>query len=84
MAVNTVLIIIVEVPLNNAMAHWDDRKSLAPGAFLCAIGFGAMFFPDTVLISDLTMVVNKDFFLRSSKSTGLEREKINRHVRSYR
>ena len=44
MAVNTVLIIIVEVPLNNAMAHWDDRKSLAPGAFLCAIGFGAMFF----------------------------------------
>lgn len=41
-AVNTVMIIFIEVPLNNAMARWSDKKSLALGAMLTAIGFGAM------------------------------------------
>ncbi len=31
-AVNTVLIIFIEVPLNDSMRHWDDRKALALGA----------------------------------------------------
>lgn len=57
MAVNTVLIIIVEVPLNNAMAHWDDRKSLALGAFLCAIGFGAMAFSENIVLIVATIIV---------------------------
>jgi len=57
MAVNTVLIIIVEVPLNNAMSNWDDRKSLALGALLCAIGYGAMIFSKNILFITLTIVI---------------------------
>ena len=57
MAVNTVLIILVEVPLNNAMAHWDDRKSLALGALFCAIGFGAMAFSPSLVLIIITIIV---------------------------
>lgn len=47
-AVNTILIIFIEVPLNDAMRNWDDRKSLALGALLCGIGFGLMAFTNTI------------------------------------
>ena len=47
-AVNTVLIIFIEVPLNDAMRNWDDKKSLALGAILSGIGFGLMAFTDTI------------------------------------
>jgi MFS family permease len=47
-AVNTVLIIFIEVPLNDSMRHWDDRKSLALGALLSAVGFGLMAFTNTI------------------------------------
>ena len=47
-AVNTVLIIFIEVPLNDSMRHWDDKKSLALGAFLSSIGFGLMAFTNTI------------------------------------
>jgi MFS family permease len=47
-AVNTVLIIFIEVPLNDSMRHWDDRKSLALGALLCGVGFGLMAFTNTI------------------------------------
>ncbi len=57
MAVNTVLIIFVEVPLNNAMSHWDDRKSLALGAFLCAVGYGAMIISQSIILIVITIVV---------------------------
>ena len=57
MAVNTVLIILVEVPLNNLMAHWDDRKSLALGALLCAIGFGAMVFSKSIVLIVITIII---------------------------
>jgi len=57
MAVNTVLIIIVEVPLNNAMSNWDDRKSLALGALLCAAGYGAMIFSENILFIAFTIVI---------------------------
>lgn len=43
-AVNTVIIIFIEVPLNNKTSSWSDWKSLAFGAFLCALGFGGMTF----------------------------------------
>lgn len=43
-AINTVLIIFVEVPLNDAMRTWQNRKSLALGALLSALGFGFMAF----------------------------------------
>jgi MFS family permease len=39
-AINTVLIIIVEVPLNNWMNDTPYRKSLIIGALLAGIGFG--------------------------------------------
>jgi MFS family permease len=47
-AVNTILIIFIEVPLNDAMRNWDDRKSLALGALLCGIGFGLIAFTNTI------------------------------------
>lgn len=43
-AVNTVLIIIAEVPLNEAMSKWKYKNALFLGALLCSIGFGAMAF----------------------------------------
>ncbi len=41
-ALNTVLIIIAEVPLNLAMAGWSYRWTLVLGATLYAVGFGSM------------------------------------------
>ena len=39
--INTVLIILLEVPLNSATGHWSHRRALAAGAFLFAVGFGS-------------------------------------------
>lgn len=41
-AINTVLIIIAEVPLNNMMSNISYSRSMFIGALLAAIGFGAM------------------------------------------
>jgi MFS family permease len=41
-AVNTLLIVALEVPLNLAMTHWSHRRALALGMLLTAIGFGAI------------------------------------------
>ncbi|HEX2092525.1 MAG TPA: MFS transporter, partial [Longimicrobiaceae bacterium] len=41
-AVNTLLIVLLEVPLNLAMAHWPYRRALVLGALLVAAGFGGM------------------------------------------
>ncbi len=41
---NTVLIVLIEIPLNLATAHWSHRIILALGALLVGIGFGAMTF----------------------------------------
>src|SRR5882724_10526130 len=40
--VNTVLIVLVEVPLNLAMAGWSHRWTMVLGAVLYALGFGSM------------------------------------------
>lgn len=40
--VNTLLIVFVEVSLNLATAHWPHRRTLALGAVLYAVGFGAI------------------------------------------
>lgn len=42
--INTVLIILIEVPLNDYLKHWSDKKSMIVGAVLCAVGFGTMAF----------------------------------------
>jgi MFS family permease len=41
---NTVLIVLVEIPLNLAMAKWSHRSVLTLGALLVGAGFGAMTF----------------------------------------
>ena len=38
------LIVLLEVPLNIATAHWPHRRTLALGALLFGIGFGALAF----------------------------------------
>jgi MFS family permease len=38
---NTLMIVTLEVPLNNATAHWSHRRTLTLGALLYAIGFGS-------------------------------------------
>ena len=41
-AVNTLMIVALEVPLNLAMTHWPHRRALVLGMILTAVGFGAM------------------------------------------
>lgn len=57
LTINTVLIILLEVPLNSAMAHWNARKSLAAGALLVGIGFGSLAFATGVWSVAATVVV---------------------------
>ncbi len=42
LAINTVLVLMFEIPLNAATAHWSHPKTMAIGAFLFALGFGAL------------------------------------------
>jgi MFS family permease len=57
LAINTVLIILVEVPLNAAMADWPHRHSLVLGALLVGMGFGGLVFRGGVLWVASTVVV---------------------------
>jgi MFS family permease len=57
LAINTVIIILVEVPLNNAMANWAHRHSLALGAILVGSGFGALIFVHGVVGAAITVVL---------------------------
>ncbi len=41
-SVNTILIVLVEVPVNSATAHWSHRRTLLLGALLFGLGFGAL------------------------------------------
>jgi MFS family permease len=41
-AVNTTLIVFLEVWVNTSTAHWSHRLSLVSGSLLCAVGFGVM------------------------------------------
>jgi MFS family permease len=56
-AVNTILIIILEVPLNAAMAAWPHGRSLLLGSLLCAVGFGSMAFAATPWAVACTIVI---------------------------
>lgn len=42
LAINTVMIILTEVPLNLAMSSWSHRNTLALGALLVGAGFGGL------------------------------------------
>lgn len=56
-AINTIIIIFVEVPLNAKMSHWADWKSMALGSILCAIGFGGMIFTTEAIGLIITIVI---------------------------
>jgi MFS family permease len=56
-AVNTGLIILFEVPLNSAMEHWNDKKSILLGALLTGIGFGAIVFASNVVLLIGTIII---------------------------
>jgi MFS family permease len=56
-AINTVLIIIAEVPLNNMMNNISYKKSLFIGALLTGIGFGATAFAYTTIPLIITIVI---------------------------
>jgi len=55
--VNTVLIIIIEVPLNISMSKWPERLSLALGAFLIGLGFGAMAYASSIPAIIITIII---------------------------
>ncbi|MEO8193118.1 MAG: MFS transporter [Gemmatimonadales bacterium] len=42
--INTLMIVVMEVPLNGATAHWPHRNALSLGALLFALGSGAFAF----------------------------------------
>ncbi|MFN0157784.1 MAG: MDR family MFS transporter [Bacteroidota bacterium] len=56
-SVNTVIIILLEVPLNLAMTNVSHRTNLALGAFLTGAGFGAMMFVSDPIGIAATVVV---------------------------
>ena len=52
--INTLLIVVLEVRLNLATAHWPHRRTLMIGSLLYAIGFGAMAVahtPSTIIVT---------------------------------
>ncbi len=57
MAVNTVLIIFLEVPLTLAIEHWPNRLALGLGTLLFALGFGALTVAATALSVGATVIV---------------------------
>jgi MFS family permease len=57
MAINTVMIIILEVPLTLAIERWPHRRALSIGTLLFAIGFGALAMVTGIWSIGLTIVI---------------------------
>jgi MFS family permease len=57
LAINTVIIILVEVALNAAMADWAHRYAISLGALLVGTGFGALIFVNSVFAAAATIVI---------------------------
>ncbi len=55
--INTVLIILVEVPLTNLLNNWSYKRLLSTGALLCGIGFGAMAFIKDIYGLVITIII---------------------------
>jgi MFS family permease len=55
--INTVLILLVEIPLNLSMAHWSHRHSLALGSLLVGLGYGGMMFVTGFWSVAITVVI---------------------------
>ncbi len=57
LAINTVIIILLEVALNAAMADWTHRYAISLGALLVGAGFGALIFVNSVYAVAATIVI---------------------------
>ncbi len=55
--INTLLIILIEFPLNNSIKHWTDKKALSIGALLIGIGFGGMAFSKDIPSLVITIII---------------------------
>ncbi len=56
-SVNTVMIILIELPINNWMKHWEDWKLLFIGAILTGIGFGMMAYIENISPIIISIVI---------------------------
>lgn len=56
-AVNTIIIVVIEIPLNRSMERWSHDRALALGAILLAIGFGMLAFATGILMVVASVVV---------------------------
>jgi predicted MFS family arabinose efflux permease len=56
-ALNTLLIVALEVPLNLAMSHWTHRRAAMLGVLLFAIGFGALGVAHSVAAITVTTII---------------------------
>jgi MFS family permease len=54
---NTLLIVVLELPINLATVHWSSRKSLVLGTILTAIGFGGLAFATNITTVMMTVIV---------------------------
>jgi len=54
---NTTLIILLEVPLNFATAHWTYRRSLVCGTILFATGFGFLMFATGIWLVIVSVLI---------------------------
>ncbi|MCI0414243.1 MFS transporter [bacterium] len=54
---NTILVILLEVPLNIYTSHWNFRRSLSLGSLLIALGFGGLVLATNFLTVLITVVV---------------------------
>ncbi|MBK7875532.1 MAG: MFS transporter [Planctomycetes bacterium] len=57
LAINTVLIVLTEVPLNVWTSKWSSARSLVLGTLAVGAGFGALAIPSGVVFVALTIVV---------------------------
>lgn len=57
LTINTVIIILIEVPLNLAMTHWSYKRAVALGALLTGAGFGALAFAESIWSVAATVVI---------------------------
>jgi len=56
-SLNCLLIVFLEVPLNIATSHWPHRRTLALGALLFGVGFGALAIASSVWSVAGTVVI---------------------------
>jgi MFS family permease len=57
LAINTVLIVLLDLPINAATATWPHRHALLLGSALVGIGFGGLAFARTIPAVAATVVV---------------------------